>query len=286
VSTTDFFYPLVEDPYLMGEITCCNVLSDLYAMAIAKCDHILMLLAVCTGMSEKDKEISTRMMIQGFNDKAKMASTVITGGQTVYNPFPIIGGVVNSVVSPEEIIMPGGIQDGDVLVLTKPLGTRVAVNLHQWYREGSAKMEKAIKYVSEEDIIDSYSIACESMSTLNLNAAKLMHKYHAHGGTDITGFGILGHLENLANAQKDDITLEIDTMPVIRKMNLVQQKLTHYDLLGGRCAETSGGLLIGLKRENALKLMNELEQPSWIVGRAFKGQRGAKLAKEVQVIDI
>ena len=270
----------------MGEITCCNVLSDLHAMGIHKCDHILMLLGVCMGMSEHEKEISTRLLIQGFNSKANEASTVITGGQTVYNPYTVIGGVANVVVKPEEMIMPGGLKQGDVLVLTKPLGTRVAVNLHQWYRQASDKMEKAIKFISEEEVIDAYSMCCDSMSTLNLKAAKLMHKYRAHGATDITGFGILGHMNNLAMAQHNDLELVLETMPIIRKMASVHNKVVNYELLSGRCPETSGGLLVGMAKEDAAGFMSELGYDSWIVGHVRKGLKGAIMTKEVQILEI
>lgn len=252
----------MDDPFLMGEITCCNVLSDLYAMGVYKCDHILMLLGVCTELSEKEKEISTRLLIKGFNDKATEGNTIITGGQTVYNPFPIIGGVANSVVSPDEIIMPNNLKDGDVLILTKPLGTRIAVNMHQWYRQNGEKMEKLAKYLSEDEIIESYSVCCQSMSMLNLKGAKLMHKYHAHGATDVTGFGILGHLNNLAMAQKEELEMTIDTMPVIRNMHKIQDKIVKYDLLSGRCAETSGGLLIGMNDTDAKGFMEEYSKYS------------------------
>lgn len=80
ISTTDFFYPLVEDPYLQGRISCCNVLSDIYAMGISRVDHMLMILGVSLQMQENDREIVTREMMRGFNDCATEAGTKITGG--------------------------------------------------------------------------------------------------------------------------------------------------------------------------------------------------------------
>jgi selenide,water dikinase len=80
ISTTDFFYPLVNDPYMQGRIACCNTLSDIYAMGIDRVDHMLMILGVSLKMAEKEREIITREMIRGFNDAANEAGTIITGG--------------------------------------------------------------------------------------------------------------------------------------------------------------------------------------------------------------
>ena len=123
ISTTDFFYPLVEDPYMQGRIACCNVLSDVYAMGIDRIDHMLMILGVCLKMKEMDREIVTREMIKGFNDCAKEADTLITGGQSIMNPWTIIGGVANVMCYDDEYIKPNYGEPGDIIVLTKPLGT-------------------------------------------------------------------------------------------------------------------------------------------------------------------
>ena len=80
ISTTDFFYPLVDDPYMQGRIACCNVLSDLYAMGVSRVDHMLMILSVSLQMDESEREIITKEMMRGFNDCAEEADTKITGG--------------------------------------------------------------------------------------------------------------------------------------------------------------------------------------------------------------
>lgn len=98
MSTIDFFYPLVDNPYLQGRIGCANVLSDIYAMGTSRVDHMLMVLAVSLDMDAKEREVITREIIKGFNDTAQEAGTFITGGQSILNPWPIIGGVANSVV--------------------------------------------------------------------------------------------------------------------------------------------------------------------------------------------
>ena len=88
----------MEDPYLQGRIGCANVLSDIYAMGTSRVDHLLMVLAVSLDMTDKEKEVITREMIRGFNDTAAEAGSAITGGQSILNPWPIIGGVANTVV--------------------------------------------------------------------------------------------------------------------------------------------------------------------------------------------
>ena len=105
VQTTDFFYPLVDDPYVQGKIACANVLSDLYAMGVSECDNMLMLLGVCTDLTAREREVVTKMIIQGFSDLAREAGTTVNGGQTVLNPWYIIGGVASSVVTENEVIL-------------------------------------------------------------------------------------------------------------------------------------------------------------------------------------
>nr|CAD7417118.1 unnamed protein product [Timema poppensis] len=105
VQTTDFFYPLVEDPYMMGKITCANVISDLYAMGVTECDNMLMLLAVSTKMTEKERDVVVPLLMRGFKDAALEAGTTVTGGQTVVNPWCTIGGVASTVCQPNEYIV-------------------------------------------------------------------------------------------------------------------------------------------------------------------------------------
>ena len=122
ISTTDFFFPLVDSPYVQGWIGAANVLSDLYAEGTGHCDFVLMLLAVCRDMPTEMRTCVTKELVRGFNDACRVADTVVTGGQTVLNPWPIIGGVATSIVSKEDFVSSDGAQVGNVLVLTKPLG--------------------------------------------------------------------------------------------------------------------------------------------------------------------
>lgn len=106
VSTCDFFYPLVDDPYNQGKIAACNVLSDLYAMGIVDINTVLMIFGVSTKMTELEKEVTTTLMIKGFNDKCNEAGAPVTGGQTVYNPWTMIGGTAMATVEKADVIQP------------------------------------------------------------------------------------------------------------------------------------------------------------------------------------
>jgi len=272
ISTTDYFYPLVDDPFIQGKIGCANVLSDLYAFGVVNVDNVLMILAVSTEMSKIEKDVVTKLMIAGFAEQAKEGDTMVTGGQTVLNPWPIIGGTAISVCSRDQFIHPENAQPGDVIVLTKPLGTQVAVNAYQWLNlKDSTKWNKISDIITKEETIRAYEVAMDSMSRLNKNAAKLMHKYGAHGATDVTGFGILGHGANLASNQKLNLRFIIDTLPIVRSMKEIDTKLNMFSLMNGYSAETSGGLFICLPSDKAIAFCKELEEldgsPAWIIGR-------------------
>lgn len=290
VQTTDFFYPLVDDPYVQGKIACANVLSDLYATGIWQCDNMLMLLGISTDLSSTERQIVTKLVIRGFCDLAKEAGTEINGGQTVLNPWFIIGGVATSVASQDEVIMPDGAKEGDVIVLTKPLGTQIAVNAHLWL-DNPEKWCKVKDVVSREQVEVAYNAAMASMAHLNKNAAMLMHKYNAHAATDITGFGILGHANNLAASQQDDVSFVIEKLPVLANMTAAFKACgVNFKLLAGFSAETSGGLFVCLPAEHSQNFCTELEQldkrPSWIIGKVVVGNKTAVIIKNVEVLEV
>ncbi|CAB1330340.1 unnamed protein product, partial [Coregonus sp. 'balchen'] len=189
-----------------GRIACANVLSDLYAMGITECDNMLMLLSVSQKMSEKERELVMPLMIRGFRDAAEEGGTSVTGGQTVVNPWIIIGGVASVVCQPNEFIMPDSAVPGDVLVLTKPLGTQVAVNAHQWLDQPE-RWNKIKLVVSKEEVEQAYQ---EAM-------------FQAHAATDVTGFGLLGHARNLATTQRAEVAFVIHNLPIITKMAAISK---------------------------------------------------------------
>lgn len=294
ISTTDFFFPLVDSPYLQGRIGAANVLSDLYAEGVGECDFMLMLLAACRDMTEDDRNICTREMVRGFNDACLEAGTTVTGGQTVLNPWPVIGGVATTICSEGEYTKSDGAQVGDVVVLTKPLGTQVAVNVHEWRVRNTAKWTELTNrnILSKEQAEDMMHAAVCSMARLNQHGGSLMVKHHAHAGTDVTGFGILGHAQNLMDNQAEAVGMEIHTLPCIANTAKVEQSgVMDFRLLKGFSAETSGGLMICMPEEDAAAYCKELEgldgEQSWIIGKVIAdADRKASILEDVKILEV
>lgn len=294
ISTTDFFFPLVDSPYLQGRIGAANVLSDLYAEGVGECDFMLMLLAACRDMTEDDRNICTREMVRGFNDACLEAGTTVTGGQTVLNPWPVIGGVATTICSEGEYVKSDGAQVGDVVVLTKPLGTQVAVNVHEWRVRQTPKWTELTKrnIISKGEAEDMMHAAVCSMARLNRHGGSLMVKHHAHAGTDVTGFGILGHAQNLMDNQAAAVGMEIHTLPCIANTAKVEQSgVLDFRLLKGYSAETSGGLMICMPEEDAAAYCRELEEldgePSWIIGKVIADpDRKARITADVKILEV
>jgi len=289
--TTDFFYPLVDDPYLQGRIACANVLSDLYAMGVVACHNMLMLLSTSKEFSETERDVVIPLIMKGFQDTAREAGCLVTGGQTVVNPWVIVGGVASSVVRDGDVIMPEGAKSGMVLVLTKALGTQVVVNLHQWMEEEGEKWSKVKEVVTREEVKAAYRQATLSMARLNLTGAKLMHKYKAGAATDVTGFGILGHAVNLAENQLEEVSFSLHTLPVIKNMVKVSRAVGNmFQLLQGYSAETSGGLLLAIGRENAEAFIKDIKEiegcDAWVIGDVESGPRTAKIADNPTIIEV
>jgi len=289
--TTDFFYPLVDDPYMQGRIACANVLSDLYAMGVVNCHNMLMLLSVSKDMKEAERDVVIPLMMKGFQDTAQEAGCLVTGGQTVMNPWVIIGGVASSVCDEADIIMPEGAVAGDVILLTKALGSQVAVNAHQWLEQGGEKWEKIKTVTNPEEVKQAYRETTLAMARLNLTGAKLMHKYNARAATDVTGFGILGHAKNLAENQIKPVSFTLHTLPILKNMVKISKAVGNmFQLLQGYSAETSGGLMMAISKENAEAFIKEIKElegcDAWIIGTVEEGDRSAKLVDEPTIIEV
>jgi selenide,water dikinase len=238
---------------------------------------MLMTLTVSFQMTEESQEIVSKSMMQGFNDMASKAGTSVTGGQTIMNPSPIIGGVAMSVVNEDEFLTPCRSQPGDLILLTKPIGTQIAVNLWEWLGTCPEYLDTFPERPSDEEITRIYHQACESMASLNLNAAKLVMKFQAHACTDVTGFGILGHAENLVSIQHQEVDFVFKTLPVIQGVMKIDKMAPFFKLKEGLSAETSGGLLVVVERDKAdlfLKEFKEMQgKEAWIVGEVVCGMR-------------
>jgi selenide,water dikinase len=286
----EVLYPCIEDPYLLGRISCATILSSMYALGVTELDNMLMKLSVSNLLKDNERDVVVPLMIKGFRDCATEAGTKITGGETVVNPWCMIGGVATAVCSSSEYIIPDKCNAGDVLVLTKPLGTQIALNCMNWLQNPVA-WGKVKLVISPEEAKKSYARALDSMSKMNMGAAKLMHKFKAHAATAIGGFGLLGHAMALARCQKNEVSFVIHNLPVIAKMaSVAKAKGTMFQLAQGLACELSGGLLICLPREQAAAFCKDIEandgNQAWIIGIVEKGDRSARIIDKPRIIEV
>ena len=245
-------------------------------MGITHIDNVLMILGVSTQMTENQREAVTREMMKGFNSKANEANTKVTGGQSVLNPWPMIGGTAISVVSKDKVIMPNNSQIGDLIILTKPLGTQCIVNAAQWLIESTDQWQKLSTYIKEEDLWDVYVSMENSMARLNKKGAELMIKYKANACTDVTGFGIKGHALNLVNAQNNKkLKYVFNSIPTLKNARLINDEIKNFKLRDGFSPETSGGLMLTISKENGKKFVEEMHlnnEPAWIIGEVCESE--------------
>ncbi len=226
--------------------------------------------------------MSTTMMIQGFTDAAEEAGTQVGGGQTVYNMWPMMGGAAIAVVKDNEFVMPNHAVAGDKIILTKPLGTRFAINAMQWIKTSPEKKSKIITEVSESDLVDAFYKAEMNMATLSYVPAALLRKYNAHACTDVTGFGILGHANYLAQAQKNNVKFVIEKLPIYKNLIKIEKKVQDFKFWQGLAAETSGGLLICLPEDKVKPFMADMTAhglDTWEIGYVTEGNKSAELSK-------
>src|SRR5262249_1824186 len=195
ILTTDFFTPIVDRPYDFGAVAAANALSDVYAMAGTP---LTALSLVGFPSGALPPEVLAEIL-RGAIDKAQEAGVAIVGGHTIQAEEPIFGLAVIGRVHPREVITNAGAQPGDFLVLSKPIGLGIITT--------AAKRD--------EDPMGAVGAALEVMTTLNRDAAQVMAGAGAHALTDVTGFGLLGHLRNLAVASGTAATVCIDLVPVL-----------------------------------------------------------------------
>lgn len=192
VTTTDFFPPVVDDPYDFGAIAAANALSDIYAMG----GEVLFAINLVAFPDNLDKSI-LREILRGGAEKVAEAGGVIAGGHSVTDKEPKYGLAVTGLVDPARVKTKGGAQPGDVLLLTKSLGTGVVTTA---LKQGIARAEDV-------------ATAVTSMKTLNKQAATAAHQAQAHAMTDITGFGLLGHAHEMAHLGQVGFRFFLDSLP-------------------------------------------------------------------------
>ncbi|MDO4647919.1 MAG: selenide, water dikinase SelD [Eubacteriales bacterium] len=263
VQTTDFFPPIVDDPFLYGQIAAANALSDVYAMGG---EPRLALNIMC--LSEYMDDQTVQEILRGGYSKAYEAGTIISGGHTIRGAEPIYGLAVTGFVHPRKVLTNSGAKPGDALVLTKPLGIGVLTT--------AARAEMGL--VSDALMGKVY----QQMAALNKKARDIMVKYSVHSCTDVTGFALMGHTCEMAVGSDSSIHLMTDRIPyhpeaydlasmgflpagAYRNRTFAEKRVkaathvtrTMQDLLYD--PQTSGGLLIALPEKEAEELCRELQ---------------------------
>ena len=261
VQTVDFFTPIVDDPYWFGQIAAANELSDIYAMGgVPKTAMNLVAFPV------KTMDLSIlRQVIQGGIDKVREADAVLLGGHSIEDIELKYGLSVTGFIHPDRILTKRNLTFGDKLILTKPLGTGI---INTAIKAGMASLE-------ETEAVTSL------MAALNRKSAEIMKKYRIHACTDITGFGLLGHLAEMIENSTFSVILHSDDIPVIpgtteyANMGLIpagtyknrefRERMIDISLSVDRSLQdilydpqTSGGLLISVDISDADALVEDL----------------------------
>lgn len=285
VQTVDFFTPVVDDPYLYGQIAAANSLSDVYAMGGKPLTALNIACYSCSITPAILAEI-----LNGGANKIKEAGAVLAGGHTVTDKEVKYGLSVTGLIDPSKVITNSSAKPGDVLILTKPLGTGILTT--------SFKFD----LISEEELKE----AAKVMSTLNKEASEEMQKIGVNACTDITGFGLLGHSYEMAKGSNVNIQFDSSKINLMDKViELIKkdsvpggaysnkqffEKWVHFDASieeAKRIAlfdpQTSGGLLISLPEEKAAELLKNINSKSEIkadiIGKVVE-------AKEASIISV
>ncbi|WP_442908847.1 selenide, water dikinase SelD [Intestinibacter sp.] len=269
VQTLDFFPPMVDDPYTFGKIAAANALSDIYAMG----GEVKTALNIVCFPEQMDLNILGDI-IQGGSEKVEEAGGVLSGGHSIMDQDVKYGLSVTGIINPNKIYQNNGCRVGDKLILTKPLGVGIVSTANRVGEASKEAMDKAI----------------ESMCTLNKYAAEIIRKYDVHACTDVTGFSLLGHLNEMV-AGECSAVIDSTKVPYIkearqyadeflltaaaqRNRNFLQDKvLFNIDDFAMEeilfDPQTSGGLLVAVGPEDVEDIMKELDNlslPCGVIG--------------------
>jgi len=280
VQTLDFFTPIVDDPYYFGAIAAANALSDIYAMGATPLFGLNIV-----GFPEKVLPMKVlELILQGANDKAKEAGISILGGHTIDDIEPKYGLVVTGKVAPDKILKNSGAKPGDKIILTKPIGTGII----------STGIKRGLVDVDLKNEVT------KIMSTLNKIAGEIILNYKINACTDVTGFGLMGHLREMSKSSECDVNIYFDNLPLIREVKTLASagiipggtynnyeyvktdvdfgKLSKTEQLILCDAQTSGGLLISVTDHDAEKLLLGLQSAgiseAAIIGEFTKKGKG------------
>lgn len=277
VNTVDFFTPVVDDPYVFGQIAAANALSDIYAMGA---DPVTALNIVGFPKGTLDLEVLAEVL-RGGGERVRKAGAVVIGGHSIIDPELKYGMAVTGVVHPDCVIRNVGVREGDALVLTKRLGTGIITTALK-HRKATATSVRA---------------AVSSMVSLNNVASCVMRRFCVHACSDVTGYGLLGHAYEMASGSGVTLMLRSARLPLLPGAARLAARgyLTggckrNRSYLAGKVAigrsvaadlvevafdpQTSGGLLIALPKADASRLVRALHAarigPATIVGTASR----------------
>ncbi len=276
ILTTDFFTPIVDDPYDYGAIAAANAMSDIYAMG----GEVVLALNIACFPADLPLDVA-REILRGGAEKVREAGGVIAGGHTVDDPEPKYGLAVMGLIHPSRVAVKAGAQPGDVLVLTKPLGVGIVTT--------ALKSDLAEPRSVEE--------AVTSMSRLNRDAAQAMTAGSYHAATDITGFGLLGHAWEMVRDGGTCFRFHSNSLPFVygakaladawlfpggsnRNEEAYRPHVRFASSISEEMQmllftpETSGGLLIALppgEVDSYRARCIAREQPVWVVGQVLEG---------------
>ncbi|MDQ3321523.1 MAG: selenide, water dikinase SelD [Acidobacteriota bacterium] len=268
VQTVDFFTPVADEPEIYGRIAAVNSLNDIYAMGGTP----ISALSIVCYPQKGDWEILGEIMLGG-QKALNEEKVVVLGGHSVDDQEIKFGYAITGTINPEKIIKNSGAKAGDVLVLTKPIGTGV--------------ISTGIKFGKADE--NSKQSALKTMTTSARNASEVMRKLEANGCTDVTGFGLLGHAYEMAKASNVTFSIKAETVPLLPNvLDLIEKKmLTRGDKNNREYVsatvrfrenvtkemqsalfdpQTAGGLLISLEEDKAEKLLEKVEG-AVIIGR-------------------
>ena len=262
VNTVDFFTPIVDDPYVFGQIAATNSLSDVYAMGG---EPKTAMNIVCFPKGKMEMEVLGEIL-KGGADKVKESGAVIIGGHSIIDEEIKYGMAITGVIHPDKIFRNVGVQEGDALILTKPLGTGIITTALKKGKASKESIDEAVAF----------------MTTLNAAASAVMCKYPVHACSDVTGFGILGHALGIASGSGVTLVIESQKLPIMhraprlaekgyitggckRNRDYLKDKMTVEKSLPEGIVEvafdpqTSGGLLIAVAKRLAAKLIEDLQ---------------------------
>ena len=287
VQTLDFFTPIVDDAYAFGEIAAANALSDIYAMGATP----LFALNIVGFPSNRLPMHILEQILKGADNKAKEAGISVLGGHSVEDHEPKFGMVITGKIHPDKILTNAGAGEGDIIILTKPVGTGILSTATKRNLTSPKIIDKLIQIMSE----------------LNKTAAEIIQNHPVTACTDVTGFGLLGHLSEMTKASGTDAEIQLNKVPVIpeayefvaggivpggTKNNLeyVQENIQWDDSISLSekyilsDAQTSGGLLFSIPEKHKREIINHLHdagiKDAVIIGRFTKKGNGSITIKK------